>query len=49
MPYFVKADKDWAITCWPACKRYLDRNMERPGVKEVLPLAWIEDTASWLL
>lgn len=50
MPYFVNADKDWALGAprWPACKAYLDRNLARPGVAAVLDLAWIEDTSAWL-
>lgn len=50
MPYFSKCDPEWALAArWPALGAYVARVMARPAAQSSVPLAWLEDTAAWLV
>ena len=49
MPYFTKCDPAWRLAeRWPALGAYVARVLARPG-GECVPLAWLDDTAAWLV
>ena len=50
LPYFSKCDPEWVLaTRWPALGAYVARVLARPAGAASVPLAWLDDTASWLL
>ena len=49
-PYWTKAAPDWKLAeRWPRLAEYVARVMARPAVGPNVPLAWLDDTAAWLL
>jgi glutathione S-transferase len=49
-PYWTKADPEWKLAArWPRLAEYVARVMARPAVGPNVPLAWLDDTAAWLL
>jgi glutathione S-transferase len=50
MPYWTKCDKEWVLTeRWPLLEAYKQRVLSRPAGVANVPLAWLEDTAAWLV
>ncbi len=52
IPYFTKADPAWVpfATRWPALGGYVARVLAaRPAGAASVPLAWLDDTAAWLV
>jgi glutathione S-transferase len=52
IPYFTKADPAWVpfATRWPALGAYAARVLAaRPAGAASVPLAWLDDTAAWLV
>jgi hypothetical protein len=50
MPYWTKCDKEWVLAeRWPLLEAYKHRVLSRPAGVANVPLAWLEDTAAWLV
>jgi glutathione S-transferase len=51
IPYFSKVDPAWVpfAARWPALGAYASRVLARPAGQASVPLAWLDDTAAWLV